>query len=153
MTNHSPIDPGPDHVTVFDFDGKETVFRIHRKTDPPEELPGDVGRWIVHVPDVKSPLVNDDDDDGLHWPGIIGPGQFRVQRKFENLEQMQDAMTEIADFVARVEQLHPAKPRVVLTAAHYGALDPAHVTSFADRLRRAGTRATIVVDHRSMPDL
>lgn len=153
MTDQYPIDPGPNHETIFDFDGAGMVSRTRPKPGRAVRLPGRIGRWTIHVPGMTGPAASDDDppDVWVGFPGIIGPGQFRIHRSFESLDQLQAATPEISKFVVQAQQLDPGRPHLVLTTSHSGALDPARLKSVVDNLGLANVRATIIVDHQSTP--
>jgi hypothetical protein len=133
-------------------DNASQTGRLRRKR-PTDEYSPDV--WTISVPSERALGEHTGDVGELpwpwpgSWPGRAAPGQFTVHRSFDSLEHVRIAMLEITDFAKRAGLLHAEKPHLVLTVPHSGPLNSAHAVSIADDLRRAGTRATIIVDHRS----
>jgi hypothetical protein len=175
MTNHTPIDPGPDCVTVFKTGPRGTEIQTYHRTDkditrlnnipqfqemiaPPENTGAQPDRLHPKRSEQEKPTkigwvihvpgASEDKDSDSGWE-LRWPhvGEFTVARSFESIEKVRDAIPQITQFASTVKSLHPKEPHFILMTQHVGTLDPANVMAITDNLYRAGARATLVVDH------
>ena len=91
-------------------------------------------------------LDNDDDGEGISWPGIVAGESVVVARGFKTFKHLQDAIPELGEVVEKLRSHHSGKPHFVLTVGDAADIDATLVESVRDALHDSGVKATVVVD-------